>query len=208
MSNYALKTTLAASIILSLGVNAGESNIDSSAFESQILYPSYEKELNSGFIETENLDSIDSISGSTGWSAMNGNGTDWYGTNGGITKLYGAGGDRSVEQYYSRSYGEVPWYWATTATVHVQMDGQGSGNYRCPSNHIVTELYYYDGGDDSIEAFRCRAMRSHSTYSESSLIFIPYSGTASCPSGKYITGLRYKDTGDDYVEAILCSSVR
>ncbi|MBQ4837849.1 MULTISPECIES: hypothetical protein [Pseudoalteromonas] len=141
------------------------------------------------------------------WERMNGNGSGWYATNGGIRAVYGAGGsDRSVEQFLADTYGSVPWYWATTATVKVQMDGNGSKAYRCPRNHLVTELYYADSGDDSVEALRCKAMRSHSTGSETA-VRVPYTGVAYCPSDYYLTGMRYKDYGDDYVEEIICSKV-
>ncbi|SJN59312.1 hypothetical protein VR7878_03351 [Vibrio ruber DSM 16370] len=151
--------------------------------------------------------SIDSKSGqktSSSWKQMNGKGTGWYGVNGGINAVYGAGDtDRSIERFH---YEKPSWGWATYKTTTKQMDGNGSKDYFCPNNSIITELYYEDSGDDSIEAFRCLEVAQH-TVEGVGWKHVKYTGETYCPKGSYLSGMSYKDYGDDYVEQIYCSKL-
>ncbi|ASA54867.1 hypothetical protein [Vibrio gazogenes] len=143
---------------------------------------------------------------SSSWKQMNGKGTGWYGVNGGINGVYGSGGsDRSIEKF---QYETPSWGWGNYRTAQIQMDGKGSKDYLCPKNSIITELYYEDSGDDSVEAFRCLEVDPYSvTVKSVSWEHVKYTGNTYCPKGSYLSGMTYKDYGDDYVERIHCSTI-
>ncbi|QMV13887.1 hypothetical protein [Vibrio spartinae] len=177
-------------------------SMDTFAGESQEGYEDFPSTVD--YFSSPSIATKSGQEASSYWKQMNGKGTGWYGVNGGINAVYGAGdSDRSIEKF---QYEKPSWGWADYRKTKIQMDGKGSKNYLCPNNSIITELYYADSNDDSVEAFRCLEVAQR-TVKGVSWEHVKYTGNTYCPKGSYLSGMTYKDYGDDYVERIHCSTL-
>ncbi|MBU2709111.1 hypothetical protein KCM76_24155 [Zooshikella marina] len=144
---------------------------------------------------------------------MNGKGNRWHvaGDIGYVSGIRILGrSDRSAEWFEYRHLYDVESSLVKDHTYTVQMQGKGNGYYTCNTNNVVTELYYYDEGDDSVERFRCSEVDSkkgknvsvegHTWKSVSN-------GWKTCSDKYAVTGFYYYDSGDDYIAEIRCSKI-
>ncbi|SHO54645.1 hypothetical protein [Vibrio quintilis] len=151
--------------------------------------------------------------------------TGWFKFESPLVSMRLAGSnDKSVEEVAtnSQAFRALGWYNRDTLEVE-EWTMNGEGNYidhLCSDGYIVSSLYYFNDGDDSIEQFRCRKLLKQSAQISNgnvNILTLKSNGvtnsydlqnnrTIGCGDNEYIVGFQYKDDGDDYITKIYCKN--